>query len=478
MDGVFETGKAGGSETGKAGGFVLTEETVASFKAIAVYSDMERTGCFSCSDERINRLMSNIVWSMRSNFVDVPMDCPTRERLGWTGDAQIFFNSGAYLYDTASFYRKWLKDLNDNRNEKTGKISAVAPYNGFPLLYDNTGASAGWADAAVLVPYRFYKLYGDRRVIEENWALSSGLASFMIKNAGPAKSKDYENIPHRKYLYEKGFHLGEWLEPEEFMDKIAAGTKMKHTEVATAYMHLTMSCMAEMASVLGKAEDEKLYREYADGAMAAYRELFLSAVPDTDRQSKLVRPLAFGIVPEDSCMREKVSDRLVKALDYYDYRVGTGFLSTPYLLSALTDSGHSDTAYRVLENEKMPGWLYEVDHGATTVWENWEGTLSQNHYSPGAVCEWLFSTCAGIRVKGENAFEICPVPGGTLTSVRADYSSPYGTVRVFWDRNDNGCTYSVIVPPNTTAEIILSNGSCTVSAGTYTFRDGDGGGDR
>ncbi len=439
----------------------------ADFQAVAVYSDMEETGSFLCSNPAVNRLYSNIVHSMRGNFIDIPMDCPTRERLGWTGDAQIFFRSAAYLYDVSTFYRKWLRDLRDGQY-KSGKMSAVVPYNGFAMLYDNTGASVGWADAVILIPYRFYRVYGDRRVLEESYEMCKNYANFMIRQSGPAGKKDYANIPHRKYLYEKGFHLGEWLEPEEFQDHIAAGVKIKHTEIATAYLYLSMSCMVEIARILGHEADAGRFAEYADGAKAAYQELFLQEVPRTNRQAVLVRPLAFGLVPEES--REAFTQQLVRALEYYDYRVGTGFLSTAFLLPVLTQNGQTDVAYRVLENEQKPGWLYEVKEGATTVWENWEGNLSQNHYSPGAVCEWLFSDMGGIRISGENAFEIRPVPGGDLTYAQVAYDSPYGRVEVRWERAGSGCHYEVSVPANTMATIVLPGQEArVVAAGTYSF---------
>ncbi len=437
------------------------------FKAVAAYSDMEETGQFSCSNEKVNQLFSNIKWSMKSNFLDVPTDCPTRERLGWTGDAQIFFKSSSYLYDVAAFYRKWMVDIKDDQY-KTGKVSAVVPYQGLSMLYDNTGSSVGWADAVVLIPYRYYQVYKDKRILEDTYEMCKKYAMFMIKNAGPAKKQDYPEIAHRKYVYEKGFHLGEWLEPEEFKDNIAAGVKIKHTEICTAYLHLTMSCMEEIADVLGYSQDKALFEEYAKGAKAAYQELFLQQVPDTNRQAVLVRPLAFSLAEGEE--KVAITERLLKALDYYEYRVGTGFLSTVSLLPTLTQVGHADIAYKVFENEQMPGWLYEVNQGATTIWENWEGTVSHNHYSPGAVCEWMFDTVAGINVVGENEFLIRPIPGGSLKNAKAEYLSPYGKVRVSWEKTDAGYQYQVEVPANTTAKIVLPDGEQKmITAGEYVF---------
>lgn len=438
------------------------------FEAIAVYSDMEPAGDFTCSNEKINRFLENTRWSMKSNFLDVPTDCPTRERLGWTGDAQVFFNTAAYLMDVAPFYRKWLWDMADNQF-KDGKISAVMPYNGASMLYDNTGGSVGWGDAAVLVPYRYWKCYGDRRLIEKFYPMMRKYTTYMIEHTGHKNKKLAKNDPYNDYVYEKGMHLGEWLEPEEFADKISAGHQPLHTEECTAYLHYTMAHMAEVARELDLPGDEKLFDTYAKGAKAAYDAMFLKdGAPDTDRQAKLVRPLAVGLA--DGEKRKAMERRLAQAVEHRSYRIGTGFLSTPFVLRVLTEAGRSDLAYRMMENEQAPGWLHEVNAGATTVWEDWEGKLSQNHYSPGAVCQWLFDTAAGIRVDGENHFLIAPVPGGTLTWARASWQSIYGRVESSWERTEDGIMFHVTLPSNTTAHVVLPDGrEHDVESGAYTF---------
>lgn len=439
------------------------------FEAIAVYSDLEQTGNFCCSNEKVNQLFGNTVWSMKGNFLDVPTDCPTRERLGWTGDAQVFFDTGAYLMNTAPFFRKWLRDVRDGQT-KDGKLSAVVPYNGLSLMYDNTGSSVGWADAVVLVPYRYWKRYGDLSVLRENYETMRAYAMFMIRNTGHKDKKAAKANPYNKYVYEKGFHLGEWLEPEEFQEKIAAGHKILHTEEATAYLHCTMACMAEISHALGKKEDETLFLEYAEGAVSAYDYIFLQkGTIDTDRQAKLVRPLALGLLSGEK--KKRVQKRLKQAVEERNYRIGTGFLSTPFILPVLTEAGDTQTAYRMLENEQAPGWLAEVDAGATTIWEDWEGKVSHNHYSPGAVCQWLFETAAGIRQEGENHFRIVPIPGGTLTFVRASYQSLYGMVESKWEKTSEGVSFTIVIPPNTTADILLPNGGTdTVRSGSYRYK--------
>lgn len=446
----------------------------AAFESVAVYSDMEQTGDFHCSHEGINQLLRNNLWSMKSNYCDVPTDCPTRERLAWTGDAQIYFNTGAYFMNIAPFMRKWLRDVKDGQL-KNGKLPAVVPYNGSAVCYDSTGSSAGWQDAAILIPYRYWKRYGDEQQLRDSYDSMRAAAMFMIQNTGHKDKKAAKTNPYNKYVYEKGMHLGEWLEPKEFQEEISARSRPSHPEECTAYLHFSMEHMAEVADFLGKDADKALFKEYADGAKQAYNWLFLKdGAPDTDRQAKLVRPLAFGLADGES--KKAVENRLAQAIVNREYKIATGFLSTPFLLGTLTDMGRADLAYKVLENEECPGWLYQINHGATTNWESWEGfsgyqgTGSFNHYSPGAVCQWLFDTVAGIRVDGKNHFVIAPIPGGTLTHAEANYKSLYGEVKSRWVKTDSSVKFTFEVPTNCTAQIRLPDGRAeTVSTGRYEY---------
>lgn len=410
------------------------------FAAVAVYSNLEQTGEFACSDERVNRLLENTRWSMKSNFLDLPTDCPTRERLGWTGDAQVFFDTGAYLMNTAPFFAKWLRDMQDAQY-KNGLLPAVLPYQGVEMMYKATGSSVGWADAVYLIPYRYARRFGDGDVAARCWPMMKKYADYLLSRL--------EKDGH----YEKGVHLGEWLEPEEFREtKYGAG--MKHPEECTAYLYLAMTTMAELADERGEREYAEKLRAAAQRARAAYPAY---AELDTDRQAKLVRPLALGLL--DGQKKTQAQERLVQAVRNYRYRVGTGFLSTPFLLPVLTEAGAAETAYRMLLNPERPGWLCEIEAGATTVWEDWEGKLSQNHYSPGAVCGWLFDTVCGIRVSGENRFTIRPVPGGGLTHAEASYNSVYGCVESRWERTDSGYAFDISIPANCEADIFLPDGS-------------------
>ena len=433
------------------------------FTAIAVYSNLEQTGGFTCSNELVNRLVSNTRWSMKGNFLDLPTDCPTRERLGWIGDAQIFFDTGAYLMDTAPFFRKWLRDMEDAQYPN-GLLPAVLPYQGVEMMYKATGSSVGWADAVYLIPYRYWKRYGDDSLLRQHWPMIEKYADYLMTNLGMRDKKEAKQNPDNAYTYEKGVHLGEWLEPEEFRDKVY-GTQAKHPEECTAYLYLAMTTIGEIAAQLGKRDYAGKLAPYAEGAKRAYLRF---AELDTDRQAKLVRPLALGLLEGET--KKAAEQRLVQAVEQYRYRVGTGFLSTPFLLPVLTGAGETETAYKMLENTEKPGWLGEVLDGATTIWENWEGDLSQNHYSPGAVCQWLFDTCAGIRLDGKNHFVLSPVPGGTLTHAGASYRSAYGEVKSRWEKTAGGVKFTFTVPANTTADIILPDGTKkSVTAGEYQY---------
>lgn len=448
---------------------IETDVTIdpSAFTAIAVYSNMEQTGDFICSDEQVNKLLENTRWSMKGNFMDLPTDCPTRERLGWTGDAQIFFDTGAYLMNTAPFFRKWLTDMTDAQY-KNGLLPAVLPYQGVEMMYKATGSSVGWADAVYLIPYRYYLRYGDKDILVRNWSMIERYADYLMTHLGQTDKKAAKDNPHNACTYEKGVHLGEWLEPEEFRDQVY-GAQAKHPEECTAYLYYAMQTIGTIADLLGNTDMVKRCAATAKGAKAAYDALFVqTGTLDTNRQAKLVRPLALGLL--DGAAKEHAVQRLVQAIEDYRYRVGTGFLSTPFLLPVLAEAGKTETAYKMLENTEKPGWLAEVLDGATTVWENWEGNLSQNHYSPGAVCQWLFESVAGIRVDGENRFTIAPVPGGTLTYAQASYHSVYGEIYSRWEKTNEGLCFTVTIPANTTAEIRLPNGTLhSAKAGSYSF---------
>lgn len=446
--------------------------------AIAIYSDIEQTGFFESSNELLNRFVEATVWSTKGNSLDIPTDCPTRERHGWTGDAQIFFETANYLFDYAAFSKKYLKDVYDWQ-KKDGRLPQIAPYGGVDFYMWTLNGSVGWSDAGILIPYRFWKLYGDKQILMEYYDRMKRYAQFMMNRCGKlglmAKPLGLKGEA-AKYAVNAGQSYGEWAEPKDVYPNDWKDMVAPHPEVSTAYTSYVLGCMAEIAEELGYTEDAALFRKYSEGSRKAYQAMAgLSDYSlDTDRQARLVRPLAFDLLNEQQ--KEYARKRLVQALENYGWRLGTGFLSTPLILDVLAEYD-LDAAYRLLENEEMPGWLFMPKNGATTIWESWEGTQAQggiaslNHYSKGAVCEWLFKTMCGIRVDGENHFTIAPKPGGSFTYAKVCYRSVYGIVESGWKNIDDAIIYSVTVPANTGATIILPSGERHIlSAGDYEFR--------
>lgn len=467
--------------------YVLVETDVSfrpeDFTAVAVYSDLERTGWFESSNGLLDRFVDCTVWSAKNNSLDVPTDCPTRERHGWTGDAQIFFETASYLFDYETFARKYVGDLYDwQRN--SGRLPQIAPYGGVDFYMWVMNGSVGWSDAGILIPYRFWKQNGDRRILETYYDRMRRYAEFMLKRCGKwlsplmiyAKPCGVHGKA-RKYIVNYGQSYGEWAEPADVYPNRWTDIVSPHPEVSTAYTAYVMAVMAEIAGELGRGADAERYRSWAGNCKKSYQVLrrVKKFSLDTDRQARLVRPLAFGLL--DGEQTEYAKRRLIEALDHYGWRLGTGFLSTPLILDVLADIDIG-YAYRLLENEEMPGWLFMPKMGATTVWESWEGTQAQggiaslDHYSKGACVAWLFKTMCGIQVTGRNRFVIAPRPGGHFTHAGAKYQSVYGLVESRWERREGRTVYTVTVPANCAAEIRLPGGTVkTVEAGTFTFEE-------
>lgn len=458
--------------------YVLIETDVAweekDFTAIAVYSDMPETLKFNCSHPLINKLVENTRWSAKNNHADVPTDCPTRERHGWTGDAQIFCNTASYFFDYAAFARKYVNDMCDGQR-KNGNFRQITPRGGIDFYMNTMDGSPGWSDAGVLIPYRIYEKYGDKRILEDNYEAMRRYAVYKIKTI----SKHYltsapTGLKHkyRKLISNYGQSYGEWAEPVDVKAFAISDFVCPHPEETTAYIVYMLEHMTKIAEILGKKDDAQYYTKFADKVRIGYRKLVETKTHnfDTDRQAKLVRPLYLKLLDEKQT--EFAKARLIKALDNYGWRLGTGFLSTPFILYVLADM-NLEYAYRLLENEEMPGWLFMPKMNANTIWESWEGTEAQggvaslDHYSKGAVCEWLFDSMCGIKVTGERRFTIVPKVGGSITYAECEYDSIYGKVACKWERNGDNVKYTITVPANTTATIELPSGTQTVGAGTY-----------
>ena len=439
------------------------------FEAIAVYSDLEVLSEFHSSNKELEKLVENTLWSMKGNFLDVPTDCPTRERSAWLGDAQLFFNTGCCFMDLSAFFRKWIRDIYDDQSEYGIVYNIVprcAPHAGMNLHVEG---SSGWTDAGILLPYRHYLQYGDRNVIESVYTGMQNLVSFLRSRMGDTSDPELDtklpDSPYRKYIVTTGFHFGEWNEP----DTSPTSFMEPKYEVATAYLAYSLQCFSEMAGWIGHEEERQENAQLAEKVREAYRYYF---VPDGKisgkRMCELVRPVALGLVDGET-KRQAIQD-LAQLVKERDYHIGTGFLSTPFVLPVLSEGGYDEEAYKMLENRTYPSWLYEVEQGATTVWENWDGVASRNHYSNGAVCEWLFQTACGISVTGENHFRIAPVVGGASASMAYAFRSKYGTVSCSWEKKGQQVVYRIEIPVGCTAEVSLNKKEMgTFEAGVYEF---------
>ena len=450
------------------------------FTGIAVYSAVEQTGWFDSSNPLLNRLVEATLWSTKSNSTDLPTDCPTRERHGWTGDAQIFFKTAAYMVDYAPFIKKYMKDVFDWQ-KKDGRLPQIAPPGGVDFYMWVMNGSVGWSDAGIIIPYQFCQMFGDKAILEEYYDRMKSYAHFMqgrcAKWGGPYARPTGVKGPYKKYVVNCGQSYGEWSEPQDVCLFHWYDFAAPHPEVSTAYTSYMMRLMEEIAIELGKTEDLENYREYKEGCKKAYQALVQTKAYDldTDRQAQLVRPLALDLLTEEQ--KAFAKKRLLKAMENYGWRLGTGFLSTPFILNILAEID-IEAAYKLLENEEIPGWLSMPKAGATTIWESWEGPNAKgdgagslNHYSKGAVCQWLFESMCGIQVADENEFILAPKPGGHFTYAKAEYNSVYGKVSCGWEKREDGSYhYEIVVPANTTAKVVLLDGrEVLCKAGAYEF---------
>ncbi|MFI6933824.1 alpha-L-rhamnosidase [Streptomyces sp. NPDC050287] len=407
----------------------------------------------------LNQLHHNITWGQRGNFLSVPTDTPARdERLGWTGDINVFAPTAAYTMESARFLSKWLVDLRDSRTAE-GSFTDVAPVVG--TLGDGT---AGWGDAGVTVPWALYRAYGDRQVLEDAWPSVQAWLTYLERNS------DRLLRPAQGY--------GDWLNIDDETPKDV---------VATAYFAHSADLAARMAGELGK--DAAPYRDLFARVRAAFQNAYLASDGRIkgDTQTAYVLALSMNLLPDAS--RKAAADRLVALIEARDWHLSTGFLGTPRLLPVLTDTGHTDVAYRLLRQRSFPSWGYQIDRGATTMWERWDSIRpdgsfqdtamnSFNHYAYGSVGEWMYTNIAGISAGGPGYREILirPRPGGGVTTARATFTSVYGPVSTQWRQQAGHFTLTCVVPPNTTAEVWVPASApkaVTHSGGTF-LRQEDG----
>ncbi|NSW52413.1 MAG: family 78 glycoside hydrolase catalytic domain [Anaerolineae bacterium] len=462
--------------------------TSENFRAFAVYSDMEATGSFACSNEKINQLFRNIQWSMKGNFLDIPTDCPTRERAGWTGDAQIFVHTGSLLMDDAAFYAKWIKDVS-SQQYPDGKIRNVVPDK--PLStgkkvessFNLPPGSSGWGDAVVIIPWTLYQMFGDTTILAQQYESMKKWVDYercraekrhWITKLNPRVWLNPKKNAHQRFIWDTNYHLGEWLEPDMLLKDVwkavLRNLVLGDPVVATAYYEHSARLLGETAAILGKTEDAAEYLALADNIRDAYIKEFIQTNGTisvySDKQAPYVRALAFNLYT--NALKGKIEKKLVENIEAKNRHLFTGFLSTPFLLSVLSEASETELAYEILLQEENPSWLYAINKGATTIWEDWEGisaegvpTASQNHYSKGAVASWFFEFICGIQldpnVPAYKHFFLYPEPGGGITHARAEYRSPYGEIISEWEKLDSGTRYHFQIPPNTTAQVRIRN---------------------
>lgn len=450
------------------------------FTGVAVYSDMAQTAAFSCGNDMVNQLFSNSLWSMKSNFISIMMDCPTRERSGYTGDAQVFCPTGMYLMDCYPVYLSWMKSL-EQLFLPDGQLKMFAPENK-PASFMDSGH--GWCDAVVIIPWLMWKRSGDRKILEEHYDYAKKWVDFALNRAGSktsATGKKKLPLELQSYFADQGFGFGEWLEVENGTTGAAALDGLKHIlfgepEVGTAYLSYSSRLLSEMAEELGKVEDAAHYGEAAKKAREAYRRVYTEngVIHEKKRQCLYVRPMALDLLTEAEKLA--AAKTLAEMIRKNNNHLNTGFLSTAYLCRMLSDYGQTETAYDLLLQENSPSWLYEVKKGATTIWESWLGIdekgdirSSFNHYSLGAVSGWLVDSVCGIRVS-DGDITVTPKPDKRLGWAKGAYDSPYGRIESSWRYEGSACTFLVTVPSGTEALITLPDGTQhRKGSGTWEF---------
>jgi alpha-L-rhamnosidase len=428
--------------------------------ALVLYSDMKRTGWFSCSDPLVNQLHENVVWSMKGNFFSLPTDCPQRdERLGWTGDIQVFSPSASYLYDTNGFLGSWLEDVSDEQLEegKNGVPGLVVP-DMLPKPPNPPGPQCAWHDVTVLTPWDLYNSSGDIEILRKQYPSMKAWVD--------------EGIPRGPNgLWDQNFwQFGDWLDPAAPPEEPGNG-RTDGILVADAYLVRVLETIVKVSSLLGETADEDRYHKDALSARKAFAREYItpSGLLVGDTQTAHALALSFGLFDNKDHVA-KSSGRLSHLVHAANYRIATGFVGTPLITHALSDTGYHQLAYRMLLEKSCPSWLYPITMGATTIWERWDSMLpdgsinpgsmtSFNHYALGSVANWLHKNVGGISplTPGWQTIKVRPLPGGTLTSANVAYESPYGRIECSWkisETNDN-FDMTVVVPPNSKAVVIL-----------------------
>lgn len=428
------------------------------FTAIVVHSNIRRTGYFECSDETVNKLFKNIIWGQKSNFLDVPTDCPQRnERLGWTGDAQVFVRTASLNFDVERFFKKWLHDLAADQG-RDGCVPHV-----IPNISDDMGGSSAWSDAAVICPWEIYRTYGDKKILEDQFDSMKAWIDWMRERSENGKRSG-------------GFHFGDWLG----LDSTEGSYKGSTPEdlIATAYYKYSTELFIKAAHAL--VRDVSEYENIPTEAATAFRREYMeNGRVKNATQTACVLALCFDITDDRAATATQLNE-LVKRSGHLE----TGFVGTPYLLHALSDNGYAETAYDLLLRREYPSWLYPISKGATTVWEHWDGIKpdgtmwstdmnSFNHYAYGAVADWMYGAAAGINSDPDRpGFEhiiFRPVTDRRLDFVKASIDTRRGTVASEWRRENGRIKYIFTVPEGCCASAVIGGEKHEVGAGTHEF---------
>ncbi|KAI1355940.1 extracellular glycosyl hydrolase family 78 protein [Xylaria sp. FL0043] len=444
-----------------------------SVKAIVVHSDMQRTGELETSNTLLNKLLSNILWSLKGNFMSVPTDCPQRdERLGWAGDAHAFSPTANFLYDTAGFWRGWLKDVVSETLENNNIVPIVVPHvPGVGPVYP----TAVWGDVVVANSWNTYQSSGDLSALEAQYV---GAKAWI--DSGIPRGAD--GLWDHSY-----FQFGDWLDPKAPNDDPGGATTGSGL-VADAYLVYVTGLVAKMAAVLGRDDEAAKYEAQAATLKKAFQAAWISnnGTVAYETQTGLTLPLYFDLFPSGSGQDVAAAAHLQKIIENNGYRVGTGFAGTHLLGLALTKYGLTSSFYEMMLQTTVPSWLYQVVMNGTTTWERWDSLLpdgtvnpnmmtSFNHYAFGSVANWMFRTVGGLAPAepGWKTIRVAPVPGGGLTEAKTTYLSPYGWVSTDWHVDELGFHLALVVPPNARAEVVLPGGSqkvVTVGSGTHSFK--------
>ena len=429
------------------------EAKAENFTAIAVHSDMKRTGWLKSGNAEMNQLFSNIVWGQRGNFLDVPTDCPQRdERLGWTGDAQVFIKTASYLFDTERFFRKWLHDMAADQRE-SGEVGQV-----IPDLMPEAASSAAWGDAATICPWQVYQTYGDRAVLEDQFESMRRWVDYITGDTTTS------------FLWTGHEHFEDWLGLDAPSGSYKGSSRADF--IAAAFYARSAELTVKAGRVLGK--DVSAYEKLHEGIVSAFRKAF----PDYRTQTEHVLAAHFGLAEDP----QGTADALADMVKRDGVQLRTGFVGTPYILHVLSDYGHEDLAWSLVLRREYPGWLYPVTRGATTIWEHWDGIRedgsfwskdmnSFNHYAYGAVADWIFEQAAGIRhAEDRPGFEeliYAPHPDARLGWLQAKLDTRHGTVSALWAYGEDGVRCELETPVRT--KVCLEGEEKWVNPGRYIF---------